>query len=129
MRHIFTNDPILLNNRHHGRRQSIADHVLSRRATSLLVQLWHGEVIDELHPQPELLERLDGVPVPQVLRLLLRHQDKVVLQQPVSLLGVVLGCCCLVDLVEVHDEALLDAEHGVRRLVGVATQVEGAGLG
>lgn len=79
----------------------------------LLVQLRYGKMVHQLHPQTQLFERLDGVPVTQVLRLLLRHQHEFVPQQPCSFLGIILGGRVLVDLVQVHDEALLDAKHSV----------------
>lgn len=83
-------------------------------------------MIHQLEVEPQPLERVGGQLVPQVGRLLLRGEDKVLPQQPAALADAVLGRRGGVDPVQVDDQALLDAEDGVGGLVGVASEIEGS---
>ncbi len=94
------------------------------------VEIRDGQVVDQLEMvEAKLLERGDGVLVAQTLGLVPGHEHKLLLQQPRALGHAVLGCRGRIRAAEVDDETLLDAEDGVRRLVRVATEVEGAGGG
>lgn len=83
-----------------------------------LVDFRHWQPVHNHHPlSPKPLHRLDRLVMPKLLRLLIRNQHKVVLEQLRPFLDAVLlrqlGRHCL----ERHDERILHAKDGVGRFV------------
>jgi hypothetical protein len=80
-------------------------------------------MINQLNRPPKLLQRLQRILIPQLLRLLPSHKHKIMLQQLGPLFNTILFCGSRVDGGEVHDEGLFDAEDGVGGFVGVVADV------
>lgn len=86
------------------------------------------EVIYELHLESQFSKSFHGIFVPELFCLLLGDQDKLMFEQPSSFLDTVLGRRLLVNLFEVHYQALLDAKNRVGRFIRISTKVEGSVL-
>lgn len=70
-------------------------------------------MVNQLHPETQLFESVHCELVLELLGLFLGSQDKVPFQQPGALLDAVFLGRLLVDLLEINNQALLDAKYRV----------------
>jgi hypothetical protein len=83
-------------------------------------------MVDKFDLQPKLLQRRNGISVPQVIGLLRSSEHKVVLQQPAALLGAVFCGSLSIRFFEVNYQTFLDAKDCVGCLVRIVSQVQRA---
>lgn len=81
-------------------------------------------MVNQLHPQAQLLHGLHGVLIPEPVSFLLRRENKIALQQPDTLLDPIFLRGGFVYFAEVDNQARFHAEDRVRRLVRITTEVE-----
>lgn len=91
------------------------------------IQIRNRQSIHNLDFPTQLIQCLLRSLVAQPAGLFLGDEDKVIRHQMDALLHVVLLRESSVDFAQVDNEGVLDAEDGVRGLVGVVAEVEGSG--
>lgn len=93
-----------------------------------LIDIWHGQSVVKLHPPAQFLHRSHGLVFPQLLGLVIRHEDEIVSDELSSLFDAVLLRLLRAHGAQVNKQRLLDSEDGVRCLVRVVPQIQCAAI-